>query len=55
MPMLGVIRLTFEREGGSIKGEEDFFSVASTMPLVANWKVSGVEMGGGGRGGTFDS
>jgi len=35
MPMLGVIRLTFEREGGSMRGDEDFFSVARTMPLVA--------------------
>ncbi len=33
--MLGVIRLTLDREGGSIKGEEDFFSVARTTPLVA--------------------
>jgi hypothetical protein len=36
MPMLGVIRLTLERDGGSIRGEEDFFSVASTMPFVAD-------------------
>ncbi len=35
MPILGVIRETLEREGGSISGEEDFFSVARTMPLVA--------------------
>ena len=35
MPMLGVIRETFESEGGSIKGEDDFFSVARTMPFVA--------------------
>jgi hypothetical protein len=37
--MFGVMRLTFEREGGSIKGDEDFFSVARTMPFVA---ISGV-------------
>lgn len=37
--MLGVMRETLEREGGSMRGEEDFFSVASTMPLVAE-KVS---------------
>jgi uncharacterized membrane protein len=35
MPIFGVIRLTFDREGGSIKGDEDFFSVARTMPFVA--------------------
>lgn len=33
--MSGVIRETLEREGGSMRGEEDFFSVARTMPLVA--------------------
>lgn len=33
--MLGVMRETLEREGGSMRGEEDFFSVARTMPLVA--------------------
>ena len=33
--MLGVMRLTLEREGASMRGEEDFFSVARTMPLVA--------------------
>jgi hypothetical protein len=33
--MLGVMRLTLESEGGSISGDEDFFSVARTMPLVA--------------------
>jgi hypothetical protein len=35
MPIFGVIKLTFESEGGSMSGEEDFFSVARTMPLVA--------------------
>jgi hypothetical protein len=35
MPMLGVIRLTFERDGGSMRGDDDFFSVARTMPFVA--------------------
>jgi hypothetical protein len=29
------MRLTFERDGGSISGDEDFFSVARTMPFVA--------------------
>jgi hypothetical protein len=35
IPMLGVIRLTLESDGGSIRVEDDFFSVARTMPLVA--------------------
>jgi hypothetical protein len=35
MPIFGVIRLTFERDGGSMRGEDDFFSVARTIPLVA--------------------
>ena len=35
MPMFGVTKEIFEREGASINGDEDFFSVASTMPLVA--------------------
>jgi hypothetical protein len=35
MPMLGVIRETLESEGGSMRGEDDFFSVARTMPFVA--------------------
>lgn len=35
MPMSGVMRETFEREGGSMSGDEDFFSVARTIPLVA--------------------
>lgn len=39
MPMFGVIRETLESEGGSIRGEEDFFSVASTTPLVAVKRV----------------
>jgi hypothetical protein len=38
MPMLGVIRLTLERDGGSMSGEEDFFSVARTMPFVAGFR-----------------
>lgn len=36
--MLGVMRETLESEGGSISGDDDFFSVASTMPLVAGWR-----------------
>jgi hypothetical protein len=34
--MSGVMREILEREGGSIKGEEDFFSVAKTIPFVAD-------------------
>jgi hypothetical protein len=33
--MSGVIKETLEREGGSISGEDDFFSVARTIPFVA--------------------
>ena len=33
--MFGVMRETLESEGGSMRGEEDFFSVARTMPFVA--------------------
>lgn len=49
MPISGVMSETLEREGGSIRGEEDFFSVASTMPFVAREvvnipNVSGVQM-----------
>jgi hypothetical protein len=35
MPMSGVMRLIFWSEVGSVSGEEDFFSVARTMPFVA--------------------
>ena len=64
--MLGVIRLILERDEGSASGEEDFFSVARTMPLVAVWQAmldqSLVNMGGEcggwrgvGEGRTFDA
>ena len=33
--MSGVMRETLELEAASMSGVEDFFSVASTMPLVA--------------------
>ena len=33
--MLGVTRETLEEELASMRGEDDFFSVASTMPLLA--------------------
>jgi len=46
IPISGVIKEIFDREGGSISGEEDFFSVARTIPLVAvdgqRERVSGV-------------
>lgn len=35
--MLGVMRLIFDDDCESMSGEEDFFSVARTMPLVAEW------------------
>jgi hypothetical protein len=35
MPMLGVTRETLEEEAASMRGDEDFFSVARTMPLLA--------------------
>jgi len=34
--MFGVMRLTFDEEVESISGDDDFFSVARTMPLVAD-------------------
>ena len=37
--MLGVMRETLESEGGSMSGDDDFFSVASTMPFVAGYGV----------------
>ena len=40
MPMLGVISETLESEGGSMSGDEDFFSVARTIPFVAAWNVN---------------
>lgn len=33
--MFGVMRETLESEGGSMRGDDDFFSVARTIPLVA--------------------
>jgi hypothetical protein len=33
--MLGVIRLTLDDDCESMRGDDDFFSVARTMPLVA--------------------
>jgi hypothetical protein len=35
MPMFGVMSETLDNDGGSMSGDEDFFSVARTMPLVA--------------------
>ena len=35
MPILGVMSETLDKEGGSMSGEEDFFSVARTIPFVA--------------------
>jgi hypothetical protein len=36
MPMLGVIKLTFDEDDESMSGDEDFFSVARTIPFVAD-------------------
>lgn len=38
--MLGVMRLTFDEDDESMSGDEDFFSVARTMPLVAAVYIS---------------
>ena len=38
--MFGVMRLILEDEVESISGDEDFFSVARTMPFVAAVTVS---------------
>lgn len=35
MPMFGVTKEILAREDGSASGDEDFFSVASTIPFVA--------------------
>lgn len=43
MPMLGVMSEIFEDEAASISGEEDFFSVASTMPFVAERMLAAVD------------
>jgi hypothetical protein len=46
--MSGVIREILESEGGSMSGEEDFFSVARTIPLVAGGDMVSLESQGGG-------
>lgn len=33
--MFGVMRLIFDEDCESMSGDDDFFSVASTMPFVA--------------------
>lgn len=56
MPQLGVMREILEREEESMRVEADFFSVASTMPLVAGGggvSVAAEGVGGGGEGRTF--
>lgn len=48
--MSGVMRLILDKEEGSARGEDDFFSVARTMPLVAEIVVSlGASQRGVGR------
>ena len=53
--MLGVMRETFDSEGGSMRGDEDFFSVARTIPFVAVVSVSFDEFGHILKNGTFDA
>lgn len=55
--MLGVRRLILFREGAWIRGEEDFFSVARTMPFVAVRRDGEIETEDSGHGNwhTFDS
>ena len=38
--MSGVIKDTLDSDGGSISGDEDFFSVARTIPFVARENIS---------------
>jgi hypothetical protein len=38
--MLGVMRLIFDDDCESMSGDDDFFSVARTMPLVAVLLIS---------------
>lgn len=35
MPRSGVMEETLDSDGGSMSGDEDFFSVARTTPFVA--------------------
>jgi hypothetical protein len=46
--MSGVTREILDSEGGSIRGDEDFFSVARTIPFVAVLAVSLVQWGRAG-------
>lgn len=43
--MLGVIRETLEEDDESMSGDDDFFSVASTMPLVAGKRLALISPG----------
>lgn len=54
MPMFGVMRLTFDEDDESMSGDDDFFSVARTIPLVAEVKISWEHVHGHGRP-TLDS
>jgi hypothetical protein len=38
--MFGVTRLTFDDDAESMRGDDDFFSVARTIPFVAAGCVS---------------
>lgn len=47
--MSGVTRLILDSELGSARGDDDFFSVARTIPLVAFEGLAWVEEGGASR------
>lgn len=38
--MFGVMREILDNEGASMRGDDDFFSVARTMPFVAGRAIS---------------
>lgn len=54
--MSGVIKEIFEREAESMSGDDDFFSVARTTPLVAKARQSAaISRGETTQAFTFDS
>ena len=54
MPIFGVISETFESEGESMSGDDDFFSVARTTPFVAFGVIS-TGLQGEAESPTFDT
>jgi len=55
MPILGVIKLTLDEDDESMRGDDDFFSVARTIPFVAEEKQSEHELETRYDGHTLDS